>query len=126
PRHRKGMMARKCSPERGYGLAKAPAGGSRPVNARPLTFKQHSSNSCVLGCAALVLLLCLAALPASAQGGASPPDIHLSPREIKTPQADLAPGGGDDPTLKTHTKPIVTDVDLVLVPITVTDPMNRL
>lgn len=31
-----------------------------------------------------------------------------------------------DPTLRTHTKPIRVDVDLVLVPVTVTDPMNRL
>ena len=31
-----------------------------------------------------------------------------------------------DPSLKTHTKPVKVDVDLVLVPVTVTDPMNRL
>ena len=31
-----------------------------------------------------------------------------------------------DPSLKTHTKPLRKDVDLVLVPVTVTDPMNRL
>jgi Ca-activated chloride channel family protein len=31
-----------------------------------------------------------------------------------------------DPALKTHTKPLKVDVDLVLVPVTITDPMNRL
>ena len=31
-----------------------------------------------------------------------------------------------DPALKTHTKPLKTNVDLVLVPVTITDPMNRL
>ncbi len=31
-----------------------------------------------------------------------------------------------DPSLKTHTKPYKVDVDLVLVPVTITDPMNRL
>ena len=31
-----------------------------------------------------------------------------------------------DPSLKTHTKPIKVDVDLVLIPVTITDPMNRL
>ena len=31
-----------------------------------------------------------------------------------------------DPALKTHTKPYVKDVDLVLVPVTITDPLNRL
>ena len=36
------------------------------------------------------------------------------------------PGVIVDPSLKTHTKPIRKDVDLVLVPVTITDPMNRL
>src|SRR5256885_3693497 len=31
-----------------------------------------------------------------------------------------------DPSLKTHTKPMKVDVDLVLVPVTICDPMNRL
>ncbi len=31
-----------------------------------------------------------------------------------------------DPSLRTHTKPITENVDLVLVPVTITDPMNRL
>ena len=31
-----------------------------------------------------------------------------------------------DASLKTHTKPIKVDVNLVLVPVTITDPMNRL
>ena len=29
-------------------------------------------------------------------------------------------------SLKTHTKPLKVDVDLVLVPVTITDPLNRL
>jgi Ca-activated chloride channel family protein len=32
----------------------------------------------------------------------------------------------EDPALRTHTKPFKSDVDLVLVPVTITDPMNRL
>ena len=31
-----------------------------------------------------------------------------------------------DPNLRTHTKPIRMDVDLVLIPVTITDQMNRL
>src|SRR5208283_1202488 len=31
-----------------------------------------------------------------------------------------------DPALKTHTKPLKVDVDMVLVPVTITDPLNRL
>jgi Ca-activated chloride channel family protein len=49
-------------------------------------------------------------------------DVHIQP-----PVSSLAtPAPAIDPELKTHTKPIVRDVDLVLVPVTVTDPMNRL
>jgi hypothetical protein len=31
----------------------------------------------------------------------------------------------DDPTLKTHTKPIKVDVNLVLVPVSIVDPADR-
>jgi len=66
-------------------------------------------------------------------------DIHVVPREQKKdvkpdptvmPEAVAADakaaGIAVDPSLKTHTKPIRKDVDLVLVPVTITDPMNRL
>ncbi len=77
----------------------------------------------------LLLGLCLFAawfaLPALAQGD----DVHIAPRETKkadaTPPADI-PGGDVNPALRTHTKPVRKDVDLVLVPVTITDPMNRL
>jgi len=49
--------------------------------------------------------------------------VHITPRKEPDPKppADLI-----DPALKTHTRPMKVDVDLVLVPVTVTDPMNRL
>jgi Ca-activated chloride channel family protein len=50
-------------------------------------------------------------------------DVHVKPR-IEPP-----PGTEKqilDPALRTHTKPLKVDVDLVLVPVTITDPMNRL
>ncbi len=49
--------------------------------------------------------------------------VHIMPRKDPDPKppADLI-----DPALKTHTKPMKVDVNLVLVPVTVTDPMNRL
>jgi len=59
-------------------------------------------------------------------------NVHLVPHEAKkpdpVPSAGIAvpPGVIVDPSLKTHTKPIRKDVDLVLVPVTITDPMNRL
>ncbi len=72
----------------------------------------------------LSLLACCLALPALAQGD----DVHLVPREAKKTDGAAAtdPSGIADPTLRTHTKPIKKEVDLVLVPVTITDPMNRL
>jgi Ca-activated chloride channel homolog len=71
-------------------------------------------------------LLCSFALvfcaPVAAQG--SPDDeVHVRPRAVadKPPPPPVT-----DPSLKTHTKPLKVDVDLVLVNVTVTDPMNRL
>jgi len=58
---------------------------------------------------------------ASAQGQTS--DVHTYPRaEPMTPEgpSELMQSG-----LNTHTHPIRANVDLVLVPVTVTDPLNR-
>ena len=52
-------------------------------------------------------------------------DIHVVPRETKKAPASVPPPNAD-PSLKTYTKPLRKDVDLVLVPVTITDPMNRL
>ncbi len=54
---------------------------------------------------------------ASAQ---NPNDVHVQPRS--KPEAPKT----SDPSLKTHTKPIVSNVDVVLVPVTVTDPLTRI
>ncbi len=50
-------------------------------------------------------------------------DVHVNPR-VRPPSSD--PADNIDPSLKTHTKPLKVDVSLVLVPVTITDPMNRL
>ncbi len=49
-------------------------------------------------------------------------DVHVQPRV--QPAAPKEPDV--DPALKTHTKPFKVDVDMVLVPVTITDPLNRL
>src|SRR6516164_848507 len=85
---------------------------------------------------ALVVAACMAP-PTFAQNEQT--DVHVVPREQKKdakPDPTVMPpaiaaeaktaGVSVDPSLKTHTKPIRKDVDLVLVPVTVTDPMNRL
>jgi len=50
-------------------------------------------------------------------------DVHVSPREVakEIPKQELI-----TPGLNTHVRPLKVDVDLVLVPVTITDPLNRL
>ncbi|HUI84026.1 MAG TPA: VWA domain-containing protein [Candidatus Binatia bacterium] len=84
----------------------------------------RADHGLVLLCCFLLLFL---ALPALAQDQGD--DVHITPRETKkaeaTPPPDV-PAGTVDPALRTHTKPLKKEVDLVLVPVTITDPMNRL
>jgi Ca-activated chloride channel family protein len=50
-------------------------------------------------------------------------EVHVTPRvQPLPPKQSLV----EDPSLRTHTKPFKKDVDLVLVPVTITDPLNRL
>lgn len=65
----------------------------------------------------LIAVLAIASLPCAAQ---NPNEVHVQPRS--KPEAPKTP----DPSLKTHTKPIVSNVDVVLVPVTVTDPLTRI
>ena len=51
-------------------------------------------------------------------------DVHIKPR-LEQPVAPK-PSELIDPYLRTHTKPFKSEVDMVLVPVTITDPMNRL
>jgi Ca-activated chloride channel family protein len=69
----------------------------------------------------LVLLLATLISPRARAQSEGESDVHVQPR-THTEEAKAAL----DPTLNTHTKPIIRDVDVVLVPVTVTDPMNRL
>jgi Ca-activated chloride channel family protein len=67
----------------------------------------------------LVFALC-SALPLLAQ--ISTDDVHVQPRVQPSPPTESA----NDPTLKTNTKPLKVDVNMVLVSVTITDPLNRL
>ena len=90
----------------------------RPQVSLMLRIRDHFSMVCF--CFALVFALSSTFTPAVwAQNQAD--DVHIRPRqEPEQPQDQI------DPALKTHTKPMKVDVDLVLVPVTITDPMNRL
>ena len=79
----------------------------------------------------LVMLLILWAAPGIAQTTTSEEDVHVTPRakspeEKKAEEAAKSSGVDTDPDLKKRTKPIQVDVNMVLVPVTITDPMNRL
>ena len=107
-------------------------GSGSPVLTRPRTLHSALSRPQVFpmprlrDCALLIFLLSFAITLSStftpalwAQHQAD--DVHIRPRvEPEQPQDQI------DPALKTHTKPLKVDVDLVLVPVTITDPMNRL
>jgi Ca-activated chloride channel family protein len=70
--------------------------------------------------AVLLMVAVCGALPLFAQN--STEDVHIQPR-VK----QQAPRDPDiDPAFKTHTKPLKVAVDMVLVPVTITDPLNRL
>ena len=51
-------------------------------------------------------------------------EVHVQPHA--KPSDSALEAKSSDPALKTHTKPMRVDVDLVLIPATITDPMNRL
>jgi Ca-activated chloride channel family protein len=59
-------------------------------------------------------------------------EVHVAPMVKSEDKAKFNPNSAAaaeaevDPALRTHTKPIRVDVDLVLVPVTITDSMNRL
>jgi Ca-activated chloride channel family protein len=112
PKSRKGENFRQsAAPVLGDAVcAKARSGPEQADNRRRL-----GSVCCLLMAAGLALFVPLWGQTESA-------DVHVAPRTPVEP-AKVPP---IDPALKTHAKPIVKDVDLVLVPVTVTDPMNRL
>src|SRR5579863_8299137 len=77
--------------------------------------------------AAILIAACAVASPALAQTTVN--DVHVAPREVEKPKdviteaakkEDLVTNG-----LSTHVRPLKVDVDLVLVPVTITDPLNR-
>jgi Ca-activated chloride channel homolog len=76
-------------------------------------------------CAPLVLLAG-GIFPAYGQPQSSLDQVHVRPlSELRAP-LDPVKTDGVDTSLNTHTKPIKVDVDLVLVPVTITDPEERL
>jgi len=77
--------------------------------------------ACVL---ALCMIVCLG-IPALGQTDVN--DVHVAPREVEKPKEPPKPElVTANSGLSAHVRPLKVDVDLVLVPVTITDPMNRL
>jgi len=82
-----------------------------------------------LGVFLFVAAACCSPLIAFAQADVN--DVHIKPREVekaaeKADPEQLATQSMVSPTLNTRVRPLKVAVDLVLVPVTITDPMNRL
>jgi Ca-activated chloride channel family protein len=75
-----------------------------------------------LACIAVLLAALLFILPAGWAQETSSDDVHIVPRTSPEPPKSA----NSDPSVKTSGKPITKNVDVVLVPVTITDPMNRL
>jgi Ca-activated chloride channel family protein len=79
-----------------------------------------------LGFAFSMLALAALCLPAFAQTDVN--DVHITPRAVEKapepPKPDLV--ASSTTGMSAHVRPLKVDVDLVLVPVTITDPMNRL
>src|SRR6202453_4961374 len=81
----------------------------------------------------LGILLCAAcALPSPVVGQTDVNDVHVQPRAAAPGEAEkakteeIAKESVVPASLNTHVRPLKVGVDLVLVPVTITDPMNRL
>jgi Ca-activated chloride channel family protein len=74
---------------------------------------------CALGC-----------LGVAAFGQTDVNDVHVTPRELEKPteppKEDLVSSASSTGGLSARVRPMKVDVNLVLVPVTITDPMNRL
>ena len=82
---------------------------------------------------ALFALAAACALPSPAVGQADVNDVHVTPREATPHDAEkaktteeIAKDSVVPASLNAHVRPLKVAVDLVLVPVTITDPMNRL
>ena len=81
--------------------------------------------TCREWCWLAVMLCCIfcIAMPGLAQTDVN--DVHVLSREVEKPK-EVPKRGLITSGLSAHVRPLKVDVDLVLVPVTITDPLNRL
>jgi len=69
----------------------------------------------------IALFVCMPLTYLRAQGSGDTDNVHIVPRMEPQPLKSV-----ETDAVSTHNRPLKVDVDLVLVPVTITDPMNRL
>jgi Ca-activated chloride channel homolog len=77
-------------------------------------------------CISVVLIWVVYLLSRPAVAQTTIEDVHVAPREAANPKPADTTNQNLLPSLNSHIRPLKVDVDLVLVPVTITDPMNRL
>jgi Ca-activated chloride channel homolog len=100
---------------------------STSVRLRTTRFQLSVLNSLTLWLSLLLVWpCCIGSVPALAQTDVN--DVHVTPRTVENAKAENAAVKESliSPSLSTHVRPLKSSVDLVLVPVTITDPMNRL
>jgi len=89
--------------------------------------RQNSSSTSSLRLWIAPILCVMVCLGFPAFGQTDVNDVHVAPREVEkakeVPKQDLVTSTTG---LSAHVRPLKVDVDLVLVPVTITDPLNRL
>jgi len=97
-----------------------------PTRAR-LRKNLHNNVSGNLRLRVFLALCALAFLCAPVFGQTDVNDVHIQPRTVEKPPEPAKPDLVASTTgMSAHVRPLKVDVDLVLVPVTITDPMNRL
>lgn len=103
-------------------------GNSRPVRPwNPASAALHRIATLPRLFISFLALAAACASPVPAFGQAEVNDVHIQPRNVdKDKTKEVAKQSLVSPSLNTRVRPLKVDVDLVLVPVTITDPMNRL
>jgi len=107
-----------------YGLLRSR--NRSPVRLRTISCGPDTFLSVLFWASLFALCSCFGWLtPALAQTDVN--DIHVTPRTVeKTKTEEATKESIVSPSLNAHVRPLRASADLVLVPVTITDPMNRL
>jgi Ca-activated chloride channel homolog len=93
---------------------------------RPWNFIARSRRFMPALCICAGILSTVYFLPRPLTGQTTIEDVHVAPRETANTKPADTTNQNLLPSLNSHIRPLKVDVDLVLVPVTITDPLNRL